>query len=140
MKHTVDGFKLLMADTEKLRAKVREGKLLLDEAPFSKKQHSKHLRETNELLEKLIPPTHALLRTTIEIAPVSSRSCAAACVFESPVCPLIDSTISSTSSPAAAAAPFGSSAATIGCTTSPAPHQFRSNPSSSRTNRIPRRT
>ena len=86
------------------------------------------------------PPTHALLRTTIEIAPVSSRSCAAACVFESPVCPLIDSTISSTSSPAAAAAPLGSSAATIGCTTSPARHQLRSNPSSSRTNRMPRRT
>ena len=54
--------KLLMADAEKLRAKVREGKLLLDEAPFSKKQHSKHLRETNELLEKLIPPTHVLYR------------------------------------------------------------------------------
>eukprot|EP00962_Isochrysis_galbana_P034591 scaffold11731_cov119-Isochrysis_galbana.AAC.4 len=76
-------------------------------------------------------------RSTSTIGPTESRSTAATCVFESPVWPLIESTRSFTCMPLREAMPRGSSAATMGCTTSSLVKKSRSKPSSYRTNRMP---
>lgn len=54
--------KLLKADAERLRRKVRDGWQLLKDSPFSKKAHRRHQRELNELLEECITHRHPLFR------------------------------------------------------------------------------
>jgi len=54
--------KLLKADAERMRRKVRDGWQLLTDAPFSKKAHRKHQRELAELLEGCITHRHPLFR------------------------------------------------------------------------------
>jgi hypothetical protein len=52
--------KLLAADAARLRQAVQEGERLLHDYPFSKKLHSKKLRETNDLLAQIITYQHPL--------------------------------------------------------------------------------
>ena len=52
--------KLLHADATLLRRAIREGELLLDKHPFSKKLHAKQLRVTMELLQQTINYRHPL--------------------------------------------------------------------------------